>query len=153
MKKFLILLFWLSVFIINPSLGLTHNNLSKAITTADSIATDVEINFKIPKGWAQIHKNTFVLKDYNKEFNFWEKSLNEGHMPWRFDPKNIAVTCLWSFGIKNGSPVDDFATELNEIKKDKIFSLHVDSTKYIIYVRSKRHIPIAYKLEIKKAKH
>ena len=70
-------------------------------------------------------------------------------MPWRYDPKNIAVTCLWSFGIIDGAPVDEFAKRPSVLKINKIYSLEVDSTKYIIHVRTNKHTPIAYKFEIK----
>jgi hypothetical protein len=134
----------LNVFFVFPSYSQDKTNLP------DSLSSDITIEFKIPKGWIKINENLFVLKDYHKELNYWEPALKQGHMPWRYDPKNIAVTCLWSFGISNGSPVDDFAERLSEIKKDKIYSLEVDTTKYIIYVRTKKHTPIAYKFEIKK---
>jgi hypothetical protein len=135
-----------------PTIGFAKTYLPERSSIKDSLATDVEINFKIPKGWAQINECTFVRMDYNQELKYWEKDLNEGHMPWRFGPKNIAVTCLWSFGITNGTPVDKFANKITEIKKYRIYSLQVGNIKYIIFVKTKKNIPIAYKLEIKNAK-
>jgi hypothetical protein len=146
MLKLFPLFFLLYVILVYSSYSQEKTNLP------DSLSSDITIEFKIPKGWVQINKNLFVLKDYNKELNNWKPYLKQGHMPWRYSPKNIAVTCLWSFGISNGSPVDDFAEILSEIKKDKIYSLEVDTTKYIIYVRTNKHTPIAYKFEITKNK-
>ena len=66
-----------------------------------------------------------------------------------YAPKNIAVTCLWSFGITDNTPVFDFAERLNEIKKGEVYSLTIDSTNDRIYLRTQNHIPIAIKFEIK----
>ena len=114
-----------------------------------STSAELVINFKVPKGWKRINDSVFVRTNYEEEFRFWYNDLREGHMPWRGDPKNIAVTCLWSFGIHDGSPVWVFANRLTQVKKNKIYSLRVDSTKYIIYIRTKKEIPIAYKFIIK----
>jgi hypothetical protein len=142
LKLFSLLLF-LNILFVYPSYCQDKTNLH------ENISSDIVIKFKIPKGWDKIKENLFVLKDYNKELNNWAPYLKQGHMPWRYDPKNIAVTCLWSFGITDGSSVDDFAQRLTEIKKDKVYSLDVDSTEYVIYVRTKKHTPIAYKFEVK----
>ena len=114
-----------------------------------STSAELVINFKVPKGWKRINDSVFVRTNYEEEFRFWYNDLREGHMPWRGDPKNIAVTCLWSFGIHDGSPVWVFANRLTQVKKNKIYSLRVDSTEYVIYIRTKKEIPIAYKFIIK----
>ena len=82
-----------------------------------STSAELVINFKVPKGWKRINDSVFVRTNYEEEFRFWYNDLREGHMPWRGDPKNIAVTCLWSFGIHDGSPVWVFANRLTQVKK------------------------------------
>ncbi len=108
----------------------------------------IDIDFKVPKGWKKLNDSVYVIKNYTKELNEWVSYLSQVHMPWRYNPKNIAVTCLWSFGITNHKPVFEFSDYLDEIKKDEIYSLTVDSTDYIIYVRIKKNVPIAYKFVI-----
>jgi hypothetical protein len=112
-------------------------------------STDIEVNFKIPKDWERVTDSLFVIRNYNKLLTYWSRSLAAGHMPWRGDPKNIAVTCLWDFGITNHTPVFEFASRLKEIKNAELYSLTVDSTTFIIHIRTKKNIPIAYELEIK----
>ena len=115
----------------------------------DSTTSDIVVHLVIPKGWKAEGDSTFVRTNLNQEFAFWHKELDEGHMPWRADPKNIAVTCLWSFGIHDGSPVFTFADRLGVIKKGSIYSFEADSTQYTIYIKSKDYIPIAYKFVLK----
>jgi hypothetical protein len=115
----------------------------------DTTSSIVQVNFNVPKDWKKVNDTLFIRRNYFKELNYWVANLSQGHMPWRADPKNIAITCLWNFGIKDGKPVDEFATHLTEIKKNKVFSFTVDSTRYIICVRTKKRTPIAYKLEIR----
>ncbi|MGA3287022.1 MAG: hypothetical protein ABSD46_06330 [Bacteroidota bacterium] len=122
--------------------------LSTASSTYCQDSARIDVDFKVPKGWKKLNDTIYVIKNYTKELNEWVSYLAQGHMPWRYDPKNIAVTCLWSFGITNHTPVFEFADYLEEIKKDEIYSLTVDSTDYIIYVRIKKNVPIAYKFVI-----
>lgn len=116
----------------------------------DSTVSDVVVHFVIPKGWKAEGDSTFVRTNLNQEFTYWHKELEEGHMPWRADPKNIAVTCLWSFGIHDGSPVFTFADRLKIVKKGSIYSFKTVSTLYTIYIKSKDDIPIACRFVVKK---
>ncbi|MFZ1977088.1 MAG: hypothetical protein WAV76_03960 [Bacteroidota bacterium] len=115
----------------------------------DKTSSNIDVDFKIPKGWKKISDSVYILKNYAKELNEWAPYLAQGHMPWRYSPKNIVVTCLWSFGITDGTPVDVFAARLNEVKSKEIYSLIVDSTNYIVYIRTKKNVPIAYKFKIR----
>jgi hypothetical protein len=108
MIKIILILF---VLLVRPSYCQDKNDLH------DSISSGIVIDFKIPKEWVQINKDVYVLKDYNNELNNLQPYLKQGDMPWRHDPKYFAVTCLWSFGISDWAPVDDFAKKLIEIKK------------------------------------
>ena len=69
MKKIILTLF---VLLVCPSFSQDNTNLP------DSLSSDIVIKLKIPKGWVQLNKNLFILKDYNKELNNWE--LNEIHI-------------------------------------------------------------------------
>jgi hypothetical protein len=122
---------------------------SLIIYSQNTISPDIQVNFKVPKDWKKLNDTLFIIRNFNKELNYWETNLGQGHMPWRFDPTSIAVTCLWKFGITDSTPVFIFANRLTEIKRDEIYSLTVDSTNYFIYVRTRRKIPVAYKLKIK----
>lgn len=114
----------------------------------DSTTSDVVVHFTVPKGWKAEGDSTFVRTNLTQAFSFWHKELEEGHMPWRGDPKNVAVTCLWSFGIHDGSPVWIFADRLSVIRKGRVYSFTADSTRYVIYVRTKDGVPIAYRFVV-----
>ena len=133
---------------------------------ADS--STVQVHFQVPRDWKKVNDSTFVLRDYDKQFNLWSLALSEGHMPWRLAPENVAVTCLWSFGIKDTAhtPVWEFASELKEVRKDKVYSLTFDSHNYVVFVRlkvyhvhfidgqerertEKLYVPIPYRFEVR----
>lgn len=115
----------------------------------DSTSTTIHIAATVPKGWDRMNDTVWVRNDYDDEFTLWSKAIREGHMPWRRDPKNIAVTCLWSFGIHDGKPVEVFAKKLTTIKRNRIYSLRIDSAEYVVYVRTSQRIPIAEKFVIR----
>jgi len=117
----------------------------------DTTASEIQVDFRVPKEWKKIRENTFILKNFKKALNYWNKNLSGGHQPWRFDPANVAGTCLWEFGITDGNPIFDFASRLKIIKKDEVYSLKYDTINYVVYVRTEKKIPIAYKLEIMSA--
>jgi hypothetical protein len=73
-----------------------------------------------------------------------------GVNPWRGEPANAAGACLWDFGIQDGSMISDFSERLTIIEEGKVYSLRCEDQKYIVYIRTEKGIPIAYKLEIKK---
>jgi hypothetical protein len=106
--------------------------------------------FEVPKGWQMVNSSTYILKDFEKTVNYWEKELSFGHQPWRLEPANVAAACLLDFGIRNGSVIDDFAARLTVIEYGKIYSLKVNQQTFMVYIKTKKKIPIAYKLEIKK---
>lgn len=114
----------------------------------DSTTSDIVVHFAIPKGWRAGGDGTFVRTNLNQELAFWHRELDRGHMPWRADPKNIAVTCLWSFGIHDGSSVFTFADRLAVIRKGSIYSFEADSTLYTIYVKTEDYVPVAYKFVV-----
>jgi hypothetical protein len=114
-----------------------------------AVFSDISVNFRIPENWKKINDNLFILKDFNETFTQWNKILSKGHQPWRLEPINIAAACLWDFGIKdNSDDIFKFADRLTEIKENKLFMLKDGKNKYLIYVRVKKTIPIAYKLVI-----
>ena len=152
MLKIYSLLLLLTVLIIGSSFCKDKTNRSDVSSKVDSLSSSISVDFKIPEGWVKINKNLFILNDYNKEYVYWELALKQGHMPWRYYPKNIVIACLRDFGISDSKGDSDFVERLIEIKKDKIYSLKVGITNYIIYVHSKNHIPISYKFEIRKYK-
>ena len=115
----------------------------------DSTSSDIEVNFTVPKGWNAEGDSVYVRMNYKQEFTYWNNELRAGHMPWRADPKNIAVTCLWSFGIHDGSPVFAFADRLTEIKRGSVYSFNADSIQYSIYVRTKDEVPIAFRFTVR----
>jgi hypothetical protein len=116
----------------------------------DTTSSEIYINFNVPREWKKVNDSIYVLTNYKKKLNFESSYLAQGHMQWRLDPKNIAVTCLWDFGITDSTTVFNFAKRLTEVKENKIYSLRIDSTRYIIYVRTKKHTPLAYRLEVKR---
>ena len=118
----------------------------------DSTAPLIKVEFKIPKGWRKFNDSVYILKNFDKDFTRSHKSLAQGHMPWRSDPKNVAAACFWSFGITDNTFAWDFATRFTELKKDQTYSLLVDSTSYIVHVRTKQQVPIPYKFEVKRRK-
>lgn len=126
---------------------------SRLIFAQDTSSSGIKVNFTVPKGWEEKQDSVFILKDFNKEFAKWYQALSNGHMPWRVIPKYVAVTCLWNFGIKDGTPVSSFANRLIEIKKGEVYSLNNDSKEYFIYIKSMKSIPIAYKLIIKHSRN
>ena len=136
----------------------------------DTTSNSVAVHFKVPKDWKRLNDSTFVLKDFGKEFNEWSQYLADGHMPWRLGPKNVAVACLWDFGIEDPEHtlVWEFASYLKEITTGQEYMLTVGFKEYIIFVRSKLyeshfkdgkgrertdeyHIPIPYRFEIRHA--
>ena len=142
----------LTVFLVGSSFCQDRTNQSDISSKVDSLSSSIVVDFKMPEGWVKINKNLFILIDYNKEYDYWELALKQGHMPWRYYPKNIVITCLRDFGISDSKSDSDIVERLIEIKKDKIYSLKVGLTNYIIYVYTKNHIPISYKFEIRKYK-
>ena len=118
----------------------------------DSTTPDIVVHFTIPKGWKAGGDSTFVRTNLAQAFTFWHNELEEGHMPWRYDPKNVAVTCLQSFGIHDGSPGWIFADRLSVIRKGSVYSLKADSTRYDIYVKTKDSVPIASKLMVRRVR-
>jgi hypothetical protein len=118
----------------------------------DSTSKVVQVDFHIPKDWKEIDSTTYVLKDFNKALNYWREAFSSGHQPWRLDPGNTAAACLWEFGIKYPGIVDDFASHLKVIETGKIYSFGVNQKNYMVFVRTKDKIPIAFKLEIKDSK-
>jgi hypothetical protein len=140
-------------------------HLSSSAQKADP--TGIDIHFKVPKGWKKQGDGVFALANLKKSYDIWSQALANGHMPWRLDPRNVAVTCLWDFGITDSakSGVFRFADRLNELQKDEIYSLKVQSATYIVSIRSKLYrghyidgngerqiqslsIPIACKLQV-----
>jgi hypothetical protein len=146
---------------------LTVAYLTPSVSTAQTAdSTSIEIHFHIPKGWGKLNDSTFVLRNYDREFNYWAQYLADGHMPWRLGPANVAATCLWDFGIKDPDHmlVWEFVSELKDVKKGEVYSLPVRSKEYVLFVRSKLYqsrftdgqgrertddylIPIPYRLE------
>ena len=146
------MLLLLTVLIAGSSFCQDKTNRTDVSSKVDSLSSNIVVDFKMPEGWVKINKNLFILNDYNKEYDYWESALKQGHMPRRYYPKNVAIACLRDFGISDGKSVSEFAERLIEIKKDKIYSLKVGLTNYLIFVHTKNHIPISYKFEIRKDK-
>jgi len=146
------LLLQLTVLIVGSSFCQDKTNQSDISSKVDSSSSSIAVDFKMPERWIKINKNLFILNDYIKEYDYWESALKQGHMPWRYYPKNIVIACLRDFGISDSKSDSDFVERLIEIKKDKIYSLKVGLTNFIIYVHTKNHIPISYKFEIRKYK-
>jgi hypothetical protein len=111
--------------------------------------SDINVVFQVPKEWKKVSDSLYVIRDLNKAVNFWSLYLADGRQPWRFEPRNAAGACLAAFGIKDDSPVNEFSTRLTEINRREVYSLSVDNKKYVVYVKVKKNIPIAYKMEIK----
>lgn len=123
------------------------------VYSQDTTASNIQVDFRVPKEWKKISDNTFVLKNIKKALNYWEKNFSGGHQPWRFDPANIAGTCLWEFGIKDDNTIIfDFASHLKVIKMGEVYSITSDKYEYVVYLRTEKTIPIAYKFEIKPVK-
>ncbi len=116
----------------------------------DTTSARITINFKVPEGWKKVNDDVFALANFDKTYLFWSSYLSQGHQPWRLEPPNAAVACLWDFGINDGTTVFQFADRLDEIKTNELYSLAVNTTTYMIYIRIKKHIPIAYKVEIRR---
>jgi hypothetical protein len=117
----------------------------------DTTSSAIQVKFKVPKDWKMMNSTTYVLKDFDKTLNYWEKELSSGHQPWRLEPSNVAAACLWDFGVKDeSSVVDDFASRLTIIEAGKVYSLKTDQQTFVVYIKTEKKTPIAYKLEIKK---
>jgi hypothetical protein len=110
--------------------------------------SDINVLFKVPKEWKKVNDSVYVIRDFNKTLHFWTLYLADGHQPWRYDPRNVAGACLASFGIKDDSEVEEFSLRLKEIKPQEIYSLSVDNKKFTVYVKKKKNLPIAHRLEI-----
>ena len=99
------------------------------------------MNFQAPKDWKKVIDSTFVLKDYDKQFELWSHGLAEGHMPWRLALENVAVTCLLEFGMKDAKHmrVWEFGSSLKVLNKDEVYLLAVGTEEYVVFVRSKAY--------------
>jgi hypothetical protein len=129
-------------------LGIAHGLFLLAYGQ-DTTSSPIRVEFTVPKDWKRVNDSLFVIKDYQKQLTYWSSALEAGHMPWRNDPRNVAVTCLWDFGIKDGTPVFEFAKQLVEVRKNRIYYLTAGAMSYVIYIRIEKRTPIACKLEIK----
>lgn len=97
-----------------------------------------------------VDNTTYTLQNFSKTSRYWKKVLSSGRQPWRFGPANVAGACLWDFGIQDGTDIYEFADRLTTIDDGKIYSLKTSQQTFVVYIKTEKQIPIAYKLEIKK---
>lgn len=117
---------------------------------AVDLPSDFSIDFTIHPGWKKVNDSLFVLKDFKKEFSNLYPFLSQGHQPWQGDPRFAAAACFWEFGMKyKFSDVFLFGSRLMEVKKQEIYSVEVQGKTYLMHLRTKKGIPVPYKLEIK----
>ena len=105
---------------------------------------------QIPKGWERSSPTRFTLKDFETAFRHWQKELDSGHQPWRMEPANAAAACLLDFGIQDSSDVLYLAQRLVVVQPGKQYRITLAATTYIISIKVKHRIPIAYKLSVQK---
>ena len=107
-------------------------------------------DLRIPKGWCQSSPSLFKIESFTREQHFWEAQLSAGHQPWRRDPSMVAAACLSDFGIKESSSIDELSKCLIVQVSGRKYALSVDSTTYIVRIKTSHQIPIAYQVEVKR---
>jgi hypothetical protein len=55
----------------------------------DTTASDIQVDFRVPKEWKKTSDTIFVLKDFKKTLNYWYKNISEGHQPLWTDPRRV----------------------------------------------------------------
>jgi hypothetical protein len=112
-------------------------------------ASVITVDFRVPPNWKKVGKNSYVLKNFGRTLEEWDKVLSEGHQPWRLEPKNAAGACLWDFGISDNShDIFDFADHLTEIRANRSYVLKAGKSSYYVFIRVTDAIPIAHRLVV-----
>jgi hypothetical protein len=115
----------------------------------DSNSSGIQIKFQVPKDWKMVDRTTYILQDLNKTLSYWEKELSSGSQPWRLEPVNVAAACLWDFGIQDGTDIFNFSEHLKIVVEGEIYSLKTTKQSFVVYIKTGKQTPIAYKLELK----
>ena len=109
----------------------------------------IRVEIRTPKGWEKSGSTGFVIRDFDQELRSLENELKAGHQPWRLDPLNAAASCLWNFGIQDGTAIFEFAKRLVVVKPGEQYAVSVGSKTYTVSIRTQHSIPIAFELAIK----